>query len=212
MNEEIIFEKNRKYSEKFLQPLGPPKLPKYLNQILNKEKPKSFIDLGCGDGIIISGVKKEFPKIKITGIDISPRRINGLKERFPKDNFYIKDVCNTQLKNKFDFVYSSQVIENVPSDKKMIKEINRILSKNGTVFVSSVIKTGPMVYKYRNKGKFVLDPTHEREYLNAAEFLNLFKKNFRLIKFWVEPVRRRIFRMEVKIPRYFLIYGFWKKR
>ena len=212
MNEEIIFEKNRKYSEKFLQPLGPPKLPKYLNQILNKEKPKSFIDLGCGDGIIISGVKKEFPKIKITGIDISPRRINGLKERFPQDNFYIKDVCNTQLKNKFDFVYSSQVIEHVPSDKKMIKEINRILSKNGTVFVSSVIKTGPMVYKYRNKGKFVLDPTHEREYLNAAEFLNLFKKNFRLIKFWVEPVKRRIFRMEVKIPRYFLIYGFWKKR
>jgi 2-polyprenyl-3-methyl-5-hydroxy-6-metoxy-1,4-benzoquinol methylase len=210
MNE--LLEKNKDYSEGFVQPINNPIIPRYIKKIIEKEKIKAMIDLGCGDGEIIQAVKKEFPLVKITGVDISPRRINGLKKKFPQENFYIKDICNTELKKKFDFVHSSQVIEHVEDDNKMVKEIKRILSDKGVLFVSSVIKTGPMIYKYRNESNFVLDPTHKREYKNQKEFLDLFKEDFKLIKSWITPVKRKFFSWNIRIPRYYLVYGIWKKR
>lgn len=207
-----VLEKNKEYSEKFVQPRGNGNVPIYIKKIIKENKINNFMDLGCGEGIIIRAIKKNFPKIKITGIDISPRRINNLKKEFPEEEFYCVDVCKTKLNKKYDFVHSSQVIEHVEDDKEMIKEIGRILSDKGILFVSSVVKTGPMIYKYQNKGKFVLDPTHEREYKNVEEFLSLFKDKFKLTKYWTTPVSRKFFGRSIKIPRYFLVYGIWRKR
>lgn len=205
-------EKNREYSNKFIQPINNPVTPNFMKEILQNNNVNSMIDLGCGDGIIIHAIKKEFPKIKITGVDISERRINGLKQKFPSDNFYIKDVCDTKLKEKFDFIHSSQVIEHVKYDSKMVEEISRLLKKNGILFCSSVIKKPLAIYRYRNNGKFVLDPTHEKEYKNQNEFLNLFKRNFKLIKFWITPVIRKKFEVSIPIPGYKHIYGIWRLR
>lgn len=207
-----ILNKNKKYSEKFIQPTSNPILPNYIKEIFDNYSIKNFIDLGCGDGILIKAVNKQYPEINITGVDISPRRINLLKKRFPKNIFYMKDVCNTKLDNQYDFVHSSQVIEHVPSDKEMVDEMERLLKKEGIIFCSSVIKKRWAVYKYLSNGKFVLDPTHEREYKNQKEFLDLFKKRFKLIKSWVLPVRRKLLGKSVQIPGYYLVYGIWKKR
>jgi 2-polyprenyl-3-methyl-5-hydroxy-6-metoxy-1,4-benzoquinol methylase len=205
-------EKNKEYSDKFIQLTNNSKVPEEIEKIILNEKIKSIIDLGCGDGILIHSIKKEFPKIKISGVDISPRRINGLKEKFPKDNFYVKDVCDTKLKNKFDFVHSSQVIEHVVEDKRLVVEMSRLLKKGGILFCSSVIKKPWAIYKYRNNGKFVLDPTHEKEYRNSKEFLDLFKKNFKLITYSVGQTRRKKFGLNFKIPGFYEMSGIWRKR
>ena len=211
MNKTAI-EKNREYSEKFIQPIKNPEVPKKLKKIILEKKIKSIIDLGCGDGEFIYAVKKEFPKIKLIGIDISPRRIKGLKEKFPEDKFYVKDVCNTGLKIKFDLVHASQIIEHVSSDKKMVHEISRLLKKKGVLFCASVIKKPWAIYQYRNNGKFVLDPTHEKEYKNVKEFLNLFKDNFKLISYSVGQTFRKKFGINFKIPGFYEVEGIWKKR
>ncbi len=205
-------EKNREYSERYTQHAKNPKVPKEICDLIEKEKIHSLIDLGCGDGIFIHAVKKEFPKIEITGIDISPRRINRLKKKFPEDNFYIKDVCNTKLKERFDLVYSSQVIEHVQSDKEMIKEMSKLLKEKGFLFCSSVIKKHWAIYKYRNNRKFVLDPTHEREYANKQEFLGLFRERFKLISCTTSRTVRKKFGIRLRIPGFYEVYGVWRKR
>ena len=205
-------DKNIKYSEKFIQPIINPKVPKEIEKILKKEKINSIIDLGCGDGILIHAIKNKYPKIKITGVDISPRRINGLKKKFKKDKFYCKDVCDTKIKSKFDFVHSSQVIEHVESDNKMVEEMSRLLKKNGILYCSSVIKKPWAIYQYRNNGKFVLDPTHEKEYKNVKEFLDLFQKDFKLISYLISQTKRKKFGLLFKIPGFYEISGIWRKR
>jgi len=204
---------NKEYSEKFIQPIGNPEITGYLKELIEDKNIKNIIDLGCGDGILIYAIKKTYPKIKIVGIDISPRRIENLKNKFPKSKFYCRDVCQTKLKKEsFDFVHSSQTIEHVEDDKKMVEEMYRLLKKGGFLLVSSVIKKPFAVYKYRNRHKkFALDPTHEKEYKNRKEFLDLFKERFKLIKYKVDPVRREIFSFNIRIPGYYLIEGIWKK-
>lgn len=207
-----VLEKNKEYSEKFIQHIENLTLDKNIKRIIEKEKIKSVIDLGCGDGIFIRSLKKEFSHIKVVGIDISPRRINGLKNIFPKESFFVRDVCDTKIKNHFDLVYSSQVIEHVSDDKKMIKEMYKLLKKDGILFCSSVIKKPWAVYQYKNKGKFVLDPTHEREYKNEKEFLKLFEKDFNLISYWITKTHRKKLGIKFRIPGFYEIHGLWRKK
>ena len=207
-----VIERNKKYSENYVQKINNPVVPKKIRDILIKNKVKTFIDLGCGDGALIYAIKKEFPAIKIVGVDISPRRINGLKKNLPNEKFYVRDVCDTKLKDGFDFVHSGQVIEHVEDDKKMVDEMYRLLKDGGILYVSSVIKKPWAIYQYRNKGKFVLDPTHEREYKDRKEFLDLFKIKFKLIKCNMYPVRMPKFGLSIRIPGYYIVEGIWRKR
>jgi len=199
-------ERNREYSDRYIQKIEKPKIPDLLKKIIKKSE--KIIDLGCGYGNIIQAIKKRYPKKKIIGVDISPVRIKFLKEKYSKDKFLCRDVVNTKLKKDFfDLIISTQVIEHLKDDKKFINEIGRIMKKGGYVYISSVIKKPWAVYKYRNKGKFVLDPTHEKEYKHEKEFLDLFKEKFSLVKFKIFPVKRRLLFLEIKIPGYYIIEG-----
>ena len=201
--------RNKEYSDRHIQNIGSWEIPSMVRHLVFSSK--NILDLGCGDGGTVSGIIRKYPSKKVTGVDISPRRIDSLKERFPKKRFICGDVCSTKLKdNSFDLIISTQVIEHVEDDKKMVREMHRLLKKGGFLYISSVIKKPWAIYKYRNKGKFVLDPTHEREYSSKEEFLNLFLKKFRLLKVIISQVRRKKI-ISFNVPGYYIIDSLWKK-
>ena len=104
----------------------------------------------------------------------------------------ISDVCNLDLieKESFDIIVSSQVIEHVSDDNKMLKEIWRLLKPGGIAYISSVVKKRYGFYIYRVNGKIRLDPTHVREYSSKEEFSNLIKKNkFKILDIEIKPIR-----------------------
>ena len=114
-----VLDLNKIYSEKCVRTIGFQKVPAYIRDIIRDKKIKKILDLGCGEGILVHAIKGEFPDIEITGIDISPTKINNLKGKFLKDNFFERDVCDTGLKdNSFELINCSQVVEHVESEKK----------------------------------------------------------------------------------------------
>ena len=205
-------EKNREYSDDYIQKIKNSKIPNMIKPLIEKQNVSKIVDLGCGEGGIICAIEKQDKSKKITGVDISPRRIDFLKNKFLKYNFLCKDVCSTRLKkHSFDLVISTQVIEHVEDDKKLVDEIDRILKYGGYLYISSVVKKFWAIYKYRNRhGKLVLDPTHEKEYSSKEEFINLFKNKFSLLKLRIVPVRfKKIFL--IRIPGYYIVESLWKK-
>jgi len=203
---------NKEHSERYVQHKGYYEIPQLLREFI--EKSKVICDLGCGDGAFIFSVAQEFPKIKIIGVDISPRRINGLKEKFKQQNylFLCEDVCETSIgSDSVDLVFCSQVIEHIQNDKRLVEEINRIIRPGGYLWISSVIKKAWAIYKYRNRyGNFVLDPTHEREYKDEKEFKNLLKNKFEIITLEVLPVRRK-YLIPIRIPGYSVVRSLARK-
>ena len=83
------------------------------------------------------------------------------------------------------------MIEHVPDDSKMLREIHRILKPNGYFYVSTVVKKWYGVWVYYERGReFKLDPTHVREYRSEQEFLDLLRRNgFKVIEFRSEGVK-----------------------
>lgn len=210
MTELTALEKNRIFSDRTAQKASYPEIPEMISTLINASK--KILDLGCGEGGIIRAIFEKFPKKNITGVDISPRRINFLKKIFPQGRFLCEDVAHTSLKSKFDLIICSQVIEHVENDKKIVEEFYRLLTKEGFLYVTSVIKRPWAIYKYRNKKKFVLDPTHEKEYSSGEEFKKIFEPEFELIKLKKYPVGRKFLFFEIRIPGYFIIETLWKKK
>jgi SAM-dependent methyltransferase len=99
-------------------------------------KPHSLLDVGCGDGARLFKYFKQAPaefygvegapelaaKAKALGIKISDFDLNG---RWPYED------------NKFDVIFSEQVIEHLHNTRLFVEEIYRVLKPGGTAIVTS---------------------------------------------------------------------------
>ena len=180
----------------------------------------SLIDLGCGDGATIyalysNGLLKN--ATDVVGVDLSPVRIKRLTERCPFVKGVVADVCDlAQIPdNSFDFVISSQVIEHVPNDAKMLSEVHRIIKPQGLLYISTVVRKWYGVWIYWNKG-FKLDPTHLKEYRSTQEFGGLLSdQNFKIIALQTNrvkyPILDLVLRLLVKCNLVELAPDYWLK-
>lgn len=145
----------------------------------------SVIDLGCGDGWQVEAMvtnKIISNQTKIFLNDLSKTRLERAKQKLPKNynvttHLHSSDDLKAINTNSIELAYSSQVIEHVPDDARMCREIFRILTPKGTFYISSIIKSWYGWYFHRCNGKWTLDETHVREYASEEEFTKIILKS-----------------------------------
>jgi len=151
-------------------------IPPLLKSYLNSEKPDTILDAGAGDGSLLYALSNSgyLKGRKVYAIDLSRNRIDLIRQYHKDITASVDDVekLATIKDDSIDFLISTQVIEHV-DDAKMLKSAERVLKRNGTVYLSTVFKKSYARYFYRNDGKWVLDPTHLREYKSDEELLHL---------------------------------------
>ncbi|KKT13250.1 MAG: hypothetical protein UV95_C0003G0124 [Candidatus Falkowbacteria bacterium GW2011_GWF2_43_32] len=155
-------------------------IPLLLKKYLNSESYDSILDCGCGDGSLLYALDRAgyLKGKKILAIDLSRNRIEIVKKINGTINASVDSAENleTVADVSIDFFISTQVIEHV-DDRKMIEAIKKKVRAGGIVYISTVFKKWYGWYFYRNKGKWVLDPTHLREYSSDCQLLDLFNQN-----------------------------------
>lgn len=161
-------------------------IPQLLKKYLIKSTWNSFLDCGCGDGALLFALNKEgyFNKKNIFAIDLSKNRINFVKKINSKIKAFVDSAEDLKtIKNEsIDFFVSTQVIEHV-DDKKMMNEVSRVTKKEGITYISTVHKKWYGWYFYRNNDRWVLDPTHLREYsIDKQLFDNIDKNKFQILE------------------------------
>ncbi|MFH1376315.1 MAG: class I SAM-dependent methyltransferase [Candidatus Woesearchaeota archaeon] len=126
---------------------------KIIFSILDKKIKRNdlkILDSGCGTGILLTKLKKYGEP---SGVDISEEALKYCKERGLK-KLYKSSVENLPFKeNTFDLVTSIDVIyhKEVQSDIKALKEINRVLKKDGL----ALIQVAAYNFMLSNHDKFV---------------------------------------------------------
>lgn len=100
-------------------------------------KNKSVLCIGCGSGEECSHIKSLGAK-KVIGVDISEELINYAKKNYPDIEFYIMDMEKLNFpKSNFDFVYSSLALHYLKDWTRALKNIYKILKKDGTFLFSA---------------------------------------------------------------------------
>lgn len=140
-----------------------------------------MLDLGCGDGRLLfslqyHGLLKNAERI--VGVDLSGVRVRRLLRKVGGVIGLVSDACRVKELDdgSFDMIICSQLIEHVPDDQALLREIRRLLKEDGYAYISSVIRKPYGFWMYRRDGEFRLDPTHVREYPSKEAFLILLEK------------------------------------
>ena len=124
----------------------------FLVYLKDNAKNSDILDYGCGIGSFTEKVIKYNPK-KITGIDISEVSIEKARDRannFKTISDFSVDNCeNLRFKDEqFDLVYGTGILHHLDI-KKSLKEIHRILKKNGNMIFIEPLGTSPLINFYR---------------------------------------------------------------
>lgn len=183
-------------------------VPELLEWILSEKSKRgcfNVLDLGCGDGRLLFSLQRRGllkNAGKVVGVDISETRVKRLVENVSGVIGLVSDACKVEeLDNgSFDVVICSQLIEHVPNDHALLREVRRLLKEDGWLYISSVIKKPYGFWLYRRDGQFRLDPTHIREYPSKEAFLLLLEKEgFTPMKVSCEKVKYPVVDLLIRI-------------
>lgn len=97
---------------------------------------KKVLEIGCGTGDLLVHLK---PKYGV-GIDISSEMIKIAKVKHPlkKLHFQATPIENFKTREKFDYIYMSDVIEHLTDTKSSFKSIGKLVNKD-TIFINTMV-------------------------------------------------------------------------
>lgn len=112
------------------------------NSINSTFKPQRILDIGCAKGYLVYLFNEQ--GIDAYGVDISSYAISKAPEEI-KDKLYTLDIEEENLPfpdNLFDLITIVEVLEHLNSFEHLIKEIKRILKKNGYILITTPTPKG----------------------------------------------------------------------
>ena len=105
---------------KFFANVAMEHLPEWLFRDINNNK-FSICDVGCAEGDAVPILNNKFFMSEITGIDFSETAINTARNSYP--NFNFSQCAIEDLKNNFDVIFISNVLEHFTKPFQMIDKL-----------------------------------------------------------------------------------------
>ena len=148
-------------------------------QLLNPKRNSSFLDVGCGSGILIKNLLALNSNIKLYGLDITPKTVEVAKRKFGNEP-NVEITLGSAVKmpyqdNTFDYVTCASSFHHHPDPLQSAKEMVRVLKPGGRLLILDMCIEGllrKILFKvenvYHNEGKVYR--------LTNKEMYDLYKK------------------------------------
>ena len=154
---------------------------KIISKIKINENTK-ILDIGCGPGTLLAKIKPVY-KLAV-GIDFDEKQISFARKKFNNRKnikWIYGDVTKLNIKNKFDYIICSELIEHIEPSKadKLMTSINHLLSQDGKLILTTpnYRSLWPMTEWFVNRlGKVDYSKQHINK-LNIESAKRVLKKN-----------------------------------
>jgi predicted TPR repeat methyltransferase len=103
-----------------------------------RTRAKTVLELGCGTGGVLEGLAKQY---QTTGLDISPAMLRIAKQKVPQATFYVADMSDFHLGQKFDAIYCvHSTLHHLPSfdDWMLTFDCAATQLKRGGIFIFDI--------------------------------------------------------------------------
>lgn len=136
------FSKNAKTYDKFAN------VQKYMGnklmELIDGKTYSNILEIGSGTGYVTELLRKNYPKAKITAMDIADGMIEYTSKRMSDSNidFVCGDFETADLNGKFDLIISNATIQWFNDHKSSVEKMKSLLTDGGTICLSTFgIKT-----------------------------------------------------------------------
>ncbi|WP_222251282.1 class I SAM-dependent methyltransferase [Rhizobium leguminosarum] len=105
---------------------------------LRKYHPKfrSFLEIGCGTGFVLSGVTGKYPEAEIFGSEIFIEGLRFASERLPNARLMQMDARAIPFAEEFDAIGAFDVLEHIEEDETVLQQLHAALKPKGTLLVT----------------------------------------------------------------------------
>jgi SAM-dependent methyltransferase len=119
---------------------------------------RTFLEIGCGTGFVLSGVRAAFPSVELSGSEIFSAGLAFAAGCVPSARFYQMDARNIPFRDEFDAIGAFDVMEHIEEDEVVIAEVARALRPGGSFLIT--VPQHPALWSAQDEHAF-----HARRYV-----------------------------------------------
>lgn len=158
-----------------------------LAELVHSLKPRSVLDVGCGDGYFLGQVDERIP-LRV-GVDINERALSFARAFYPSVDYRNSDVAD--VAETFDVVSAIEVLEHIPEETlpSFLRAMADRLAPGGSMIISVPTVNEPLNSKHFRH--YDLDLLL-KQVAEAVPELKLVHGEFFYRKTWAETFYRRL--------------------
>lgn len=97
---------------------------------------RSFLEIGCGTGYVLSGVAAKYPDANLYGSEIFVAGLGFAASRLASVNLVQMDARNIPYENEFDVIGAFDVIEHIREDEMVLQQAQSALKSGGVLLLT----------------------------------------------------------------------------
>ena len=121
---------------------------------------KSLLEIGCGTGYVLGGIRENFPGMRLVGSDIFVDGLIFAKARLPEVELYQMDARRIFFECEFDVVGAFDVLEHLVEDESALAQMFNAARPGGGLLVT----VPQQRYLWSASDRFAM---HQRRYSRA---------------------------------------------
>jgi SAM-dependent methyltransferase len=178
------------YDKPLIQKNFEKRLKKVL-KVVDRNDISFILEIGCAYGFFGDLIKRHFPGVKFTGLDISTEAVNFGRMELGLDLHEI-DYLNFKSKNSYSDIYMWDVIEHLPDPNKVVEKANLELMKNGRLIITTGDIESYLARFQKEKWRLIHPPSHLHYFSKSSISRLLEKNNFKIIDISYQPILRSL--------------------
>ncbi len=109
---------------------------------LERDRPASVVDLGCGNGAMLLEIAARMPAALLAGVDLSAPRIEQNRLAMPTIDWHTANLDGSSsapvaLRDRFDAVVAMEVVEHLDDPGAFLREASTLSARRGRLYLST---------------------------------------------------------------------------
>jgi 2-polyprenyl-3-methyl-5-hydroxy-6-metoxy-1,4-benzoquinol methylase len=99
-----------------------------LEELLDRAGPRSLLDVGCGEGVLVQRMAHRLRTSRVVGADLEEGSLRAGWAAHQADNLEYRPIAGAELPfadGEFDAVSALEVLEHVPDPRRTLSEMSR---------------------------------------------------------------------------------------
>ncbi|HEV8136266.1 MAG TPA: methyltransferase domain-containing protein [Pyrinomonadaceae bacterium] len=97
---------------------------------------ESFMEIGCGTGFVLSGIRRALPELLLSGSEIFTAGLSFAAKRLPDVELFQMDARRIPFREEFDVIGAFDVLEHIQEDEAVLAQMYTATRKGGGILIT----------------------------------------------------------------------------